>query len=197
MPLFSTIFSIAFPLLLIMDPLGNGALCLTLLRKFSPQKQRHIIRRELCIAFLIIVGFMYLGEALLTALAIGQSTLRVAGGVILFIISLRMVFPQKEGEMDLDLDDPFIVPIAIPFIAGPSCLAAVMVYSHQYKFLTVFLAIFLAWIATAGLMLLMPLVSKFLGKRGLRAMERLMGLILILMSFQMLEDGIKLFISSL
>ena len=128
----STIVAIAFPLFLIMDPVGNGAMCLSILGKHSPRRQRRIILRELIFALLIIVGFMYLGEGLLSVLNIHQSTLRMAGGVILFIISMKMVFPQAEGETtDPDIGDPFIVPIAVPFIAGPSCLAAVMVYAHR------------------------------------------------------------------
>jgi multiple antibiotic resistance protein len=194
---FGPVMEIAFPLLLIMDPVGNGAMCLSLLGKHSPRRQRRIIGRELVFALVIIVAFMFLGEGLLAVLDIRQSTLRMAGGVILFIISMRMVFPQAEGETDPDMGDPFIVPIAVPFIAGPSCLAAVMVYAHRDGPGVVFPAICAAWAATAALMLATPLLSRVLGKRGLRAMERLMGLILILMSFQMLEDGVRLFIADL
>ncbi|WP_461208370.1 MarC family protein [Desulfocurvus sp. DL9XJH121] len=194
----STLMEIAFPLFLIMDPVGNGALCLSLLGNHSPRRQRRIILRELLFALVVIVGFMFLGEGLLGILGIRQSTLRMAGGVILFIISMRMVFPSAEGEAaDPDLGDPFIVPIAVPFIAGPSCLAAVMVYAHRDGPGVVFPAICLAWAATAALMLAIPALNRALGRRGLRAMERLMGLVLILMSFQMLEDGVRLFIASL
>lgn len=195
---YGAIIEIAFPLFLIMDPVGNGALCLAMLGGHSPRRQRRIILRELLFALAVLAGFMFLGEGLLGLLDIRQSTLRMAGGVILFIISLRMVFPQAEGDQaDPDMRDPFIVPIAVPFIAGPSCLAAVMVYAHRDGPSVVFPAICLAWAATAAGMLAMPWLTRVLGRRGLKAMERLMGLVLILMSFQMLEDGVRLFIADL
>lgn len=192
------VLEIAFPLFLIMDPVGNGVICLSMLKEYPPKRQRAIILRELLFALIIIVGFMYLGEGLLGMLDIHQSTLRMAGGVILFIISMKMVFPQtEEGASDPHLSDPFIVPIAVPFLAGPSCLAAVMVYAHRDAESVLLPAIGAAWVATAAFMLLTPAMTRVMGKKGMRAMERLMGLILILMSFQMLEDGVRLFIKSL
>jgi len=195
---FQAILEIAFPLFLIMDPMGNGAMCLTILKDYPPKRQRAIILRELFFALAIIILFMYLGEGLLGLLNIHQSTLRMAGGAILFIISMKMVFPQSEDAIsDPHLTDPFIVPIAVPFLAGPSCLAAVMVYAHRDSNSVLLPAIGAAWIGTAAFMLLAPTMTRVLGKKGMRAIERLMGLILILMSFQMLEEGIRLFITSL
>lgn len=194
-----SIFELAFPLFLIMDPIGNGAISLSILKDHSPARQRAIILRECIFALLIILTFQYLGEGLLSLLDIGQSTLRIAGGAILFVISMKMVFPPANGESaEPAVSDPFIVPLAVPLIAGPSLLAAVMVYAHRGDTTTLLLpSIVIAWTATLIIMLLMPLLSRVLGPKGLRAAERLMGLILILMSFQMLEDGIKLFIESL
>lgn len=193
------IFEIAFPLFLIMDPVGNGAISLSLLKNQAPARQRSIILRECLFALLVILVFMYIGEGLLALLDIGQSTMRIAGGAILFIISMKMVFPPAEADnADAMDDDPFFVPIAVPLIAGPSLLAAVMVYAHRPDNNTILLSsIVVAWTATAIIMLLIPVLTKLLGRRGLRAAERLMGLILILMSCQMLEDGIRLFVHSL
>ena len=189
---------IAFPLFLIMDPIANSATCLAILKEFSPVRQRQIIFRELLIALGIIILFHFLGEGLLALLGIQQSTLRVAGGVILFIISMRLVFPvhdDSNGSLD---KDPFIVPIATPFIAGPSLLAAVMVYSHREEGgLVVLGAITIAWLGSLGVMLAAPSLKRILGNRGIRAAERLMGLILILLSVQMLEDGVRMFLGEL
>lgn len=191
------LFEIAFPLFLIMDPIANSATCLAILKDFSPVRQRRIIFRELLIALGIIILFHFLGEGLLILLGIQQSTLRVAGGVILFIISMRLVFPSPE-ENGIPDKDPFIVPIATPFIAGPSLLAAVMVYSRREEGgLVVLGAILIAWLASLGVMLAAPSLQRVLGKRGIRAAERLMGLILILLSVQMLEDGVRMFLGEL
>jgi multiple antibiotic resistance protein len=195
---FTTIFEIALPLFLIMDPVGNAVICVALLREFPPARQRRIILRELVIALLIALIFTYLGEFLLSLLDIRPSALRIAGGVILLIISLKMVYPLKEDHPDEVDRDPFIVPIAVPFIAGPSLLAAVMLYAHREGGgPTVPLAVLLAWTATAVIMLFAPNLKRSLGPRGLRAAERLMGLILIFLSIQMMEDGVRMFLASL
>ncbi|MGE4297943.1 MAG: MarC family protein [Desulfovibrionaceae bacterium] len=195
---FKTILEIALPLFLIMDPIGNAAICLPMLKDMPPVRQRRVLFRELCIALCVTLLFQFIGEGLLGLLDIEQSTLRVAGGCILFIISVRMVFPPATGEHpEALITDPFIVPIAVPLIAGPSLLAAVMVYAHRgTPQTTVGLAVLLAWGAAAVLMLSSPSLLRVLGKRGMRAAERLMGLILVLMSVQMLEEGVRLFILS-
>ncbi|MBG0777827.1 MAG: MarC family protein [Desulfovibrionaceae bacterium] len=193
-----TIFEIALPLLLIMDPIGNLPVCLSILKNQPPERQRRILLREMLFALGIIVLFYFLGEWLMNMLALQQSTMRVAGGVILFIISMRMVFPQEHDTADTQITDPFIVPIAVPLIAGPSLLAAVMVYAGREEGRTLaMVAILAAWTVTSILMLAGSVITRLLGKRGMRAAERLMGLILILLSIQMLEDGLRLFISSL
>ncbi|GFM37542.1 MarC family protein [Desulfovibrio psychrotolerans] len=197
------IFEIALPLFLIMDPIGNAAMCLPMLSEHSPRKQQRILMRELLFALVIIFMFHYLGEWLLGILNIHQSTLRLSGGFILFMIAIKMVFPQSEGVTELDRD-PFIVPIAVPLIAGPSLLAAVMLYAHKAQSThpgwvgspNVLLGILAAWSAAFVIMLSAPALIKYLGKRGMRAAERLMGLILVFLAVQMLEDGVRMFIES-
>jgi len=193
----STIIEIAFPLFLIMDPLGNLPVCLSMLREYSPSRQRRILLRELFFALGIIILFMYMGAGLMNMLNIHQSTLRIAGGVILFIISMKMIFPKPESVSDEVEKDPFIVPIAVPLFAGPSLLAAVMVYgSKGGAGLNVLSGVLIAWGMSFIIMMTGPTMARVLGKRGLRACERLMGLILILLSVQMLEDGIAYYINN-
>ncbi|WP_321402281.1 MarC family protein [Maridesulfovibrio sp.] len=193
----STIFEIAFPLFLIMDPLGNLPVCLSMLRDYSPSRQRKILLRELFFALGITILFMYLGAGLMKMLNIHQSTLRIAGGVILFIISMKMIFPKPESTTEDVEKDPFIVPIAVPLFAGPSLLAAVMVYGSKGDAgLNVLSGVLIAWGMSFAIMMTGPTMSRVLGKRGLRACERLMGLILILLSVQMLEDGVAYYINN-
>jgi len=195
------IFEISVTLFLIFDPLGNAAMCLPMLGAFTPKQQRRILLRELVIALGIILGFTFLGDNLLGLLNIHHSTLRIAGGIILLIISMKMVFPQGNGS-SADLEkDPFIVPIAVPLLAGPSLLAAVMLYAARsqespHGVTELLTAIFISWFITAIILLCSSSLTKILGHRGLRATERLMGLILIFMAVQMLEDGIRMFVLS-
>lgn len=198
---FRTAFEIALPLFLIMDPVGNAAMCVSMLREHSAARQRAILRRELLFALGIILTFHVVGDALLGLLEIEQSTLRLSGGLILFIIAMKMVFPPQEGDSEAVPNDPFIVPIAVPLIAGPSLLAAVMVFARQAQGgmagqINVLAGVLMAWLGTAAIMAFTPDIARLLGQRTMRAMERLMGLVLILMAVQMLENGIRLFVNS-
>jgi len=198
METFRMVFEVAFPLFLIMDPIANSTASLAILRNVPASRQRRILLRELLIALAIMFVFQLLGQRLLNLLDIEQSTLRLAGGFILFIISLKLVFPEDRGSLEAHTRDPFIVPIATPFIAGPSLLAAIMLYAHRDLGPYVLLAaILLAWVATVAIMLLSTTLKDVLGERGSRAAERLMGLILILLAVQMLEEGVRMFVESL
>ena len=195
--MFQEIFEIAFPLFLIMDPVGNSPMCLSVLKNYSPRRQRRIILRELTFALAIIILFNFMGEQLLNFLNIQLSTMKVAGGIILFIISINMVFP-KEKKAEAAEEEPFLVPIAMPLIAGPSLLTAVMLYSSkQGQGMIVLSSIILAWLVSLTILMSAPSLKRILGEKGIKATERLMGMLLIFMSVQMFEDGIKLFISEI
>ncbi len=190
------VLEMAVPLFLIMDPMGNLPACLALLRGLPPARQKAILLRELVVALVVVMGFCLAGDALLAFLDIRQSTLRLAGGTILFIISLRMVYPEAISHESTGDAEPFLVPIAVPLVAGPSLLSAAMLYARREPHLPpVLVALLLAWAGSAAIMLSGPSLSRWLGERGLRAMERLMGLVLILVAVQMLEDGVTLYLT--
>ena len=188
---------VAFSLFLIMDPIGNAPLTITLLKDLPSDQQFKIIIRELIFALIVMIMFEFIGDALLSFLKIEHSTLRISGGIILFIISLKMVFPEEKGRLLEEDKDPFFVPIAVPFLAGPSLMTAIIIYSHRYKPWTVLTSIFIAWILALIVMLIAFKLRHLLKDKAGRAAQRLMGLILIFISVQMLEDGIKLFIMNL
>lgn len=196
---FTLIASTALPLFLIMDPLGNTSLCLSILKDYSPKQQQRIILREMLIALGFIVLFLFVGDTMLGFLEIDPHTIKIAGGLILLLISMKMIFPQIENSRaDNNIQDPFIVPIAIPLVAGPSLIATIALYAKQIDDKSIMLsAIFLAWSLVALILYFAPHLKKILRERGLTASERLMGLILILISSQMLLDGIKMFVKTL
>jgi len=190
------IFTISLSLFLLMDAIGNVPIFISLLKTFSPSRQRIIILRELLIALGLILLFYFIGDVFLKALGVSEQTVRISGGVILFLIALRMIFPTGEPEKNQPLqEEPLLVPLAIPLIAGPAILAAVMIYSRQdIPHAHVLTGIALAWVFSTLILLIAPLLQRFLGKRGLAALERLMGLILILIAVQMFLDGLGSFI---
>ncbi len=196
----SGILSSAVVLFLVMDPLGNVPLFLSLLKDFEPKRRRIIILRELVIALAILLIFLYFGQNLLNFLQLEQESVSIAGGIVLFIIAIRMIFPSRHGIMGESLEgEPFIVPLAIPLIAGPSALATLilMVRSDPSRMTDWLSALMMAWGITAVILLAAPLFYKLLRRRGLAAVERLMGMLLIMISVQMLLNGIKVYLQFL
>ncbi|QVL58201.1 MAG: YhgN family NAAT transporter [Simkaniaceae bacterium] len=191
-----SLFTISFSLFLLMDPIGNIPIYLAVLKDVKAKRQQKIIIRELLIALAVIILFSFVGEQLLDILGVGQETILISGGIILFMIAIKMIFPSgKEGTYEsLGKGEPFIVPLAIPLVAGPSVLAAVMIYSHQEMVGLLIGAICIAWAGSMIILLGAPFLKKILGIRGIVACERLMGLLLTLMSVQMFLEGLSLYL---
>lgn len=191
------LLSIAFSLFLLMDSVGNVPLYLSILKNFDAKRQRVIIFREMVIALAIIILFAFLGEGLMNFLNITQSTVQIAGGIVLFIICLKMIFPSKQEPQERSPspdEEPFIVPLAVPLIAGPAVLAAVMIYARQETSMWMMTgAVLIAWAASLIILLASSYLKSLLGQRGLIAIERLMGLILILIAVQMFLSGLQSF----
>ena len=193
-----TILAAAFSFFILMDPIGNIPLFISLLKGFRPERQRKIIFRELLIALAIIFIFYFLGNYLLDALKLSQYSVLTAGGIILFLISLKMIFPSQQNHAgDVPKQrEPFIVPLAVPLVAGPAILAAVMLYAHQDTSpWNTMIAITIAWVASTIILLASSFLQKILGKRGISACERLMGLLLTLIAVQMFFEGLTLYIN--
>lgn len=194
------VLSIAFALFLLMDSIGNIPIFVSILKNVDPKRQRTIIIRELIIALVIIVIFYFIGETLLSFLSVKMPTIMISGGIILFLIAIKMIFPTKQdAHADPHLDsEPFIVPLATPLVAGPAVLAAVMLYSgqHTHSSITILTAIVVAWGASFLILLSSSLWRKLLGERGLVACERFMGLILTLIAVQMFLQGVEMFLKN-
>jgi len=187
-----TTFSAAILLFFVMDPIGNIPLFLAALGPVDPSRRLWVVGRELLIAYGLLVGFLYAGRPLLALLHISEPALTMAGGIVLFLIALRMVFPATHGSLSEDVDgEPFIVPLAIPYIAGPSALATVLLMTSQdpARHIEWLRAVSLAWVASATILLLGSKLSRFLGAKGIVAIERLMGMVLVASAVQMFLDG--------
>jgi multiple antibiotic resistance protein len=194
------LISAAILLAIIMDPLGNIPVFHSLLGRYPRSRRLRIIGRELLIAYLVLLVFLAAGDLVLQYLGLQQPALGVAGGVVLFIIALRMVFPDREAVERRELDEePFIVPLAVPMIAGPSALAAVLllVSREPDRFWTWFAALTAAWGISAAILLASGLLMEKLGPRALRALVRLTGMLLIMMAVQMLMDGVAVYVAEI
>ena len=195
--MYESLFTLSLSLFILMDPIGNIPVYISLLKNIDPREQRFIIVRELLIALGVIIAFKFMGRYLLDLLRVSQETILLAGGIILFIIALKMIFSSTSSDASITQSSqapPFIVPLAIPLVAGPSVLAAVMIYSRSETTGVLVSAICIAWTFSTLILFAAPSIKKILGARGVLACEKLMGLLLTLMAIQMFLEGVLMFI---
>ncbi|WP_137939809.1 MarC family protein [Chitinivorax sp. B] len=188
-------------LILVTDPLGNIPIFISALKNVDRQRRKRVVIREIFIAYVILILFLFFGHHFLKAMHLSDISLGIAGGVILFLIALRMVFPHPDGMFggeNLD-HEPFIVPLAIPLIAGPSSLATVMLLASRQpnKIMEWAFAITIAMLVSAVVLVFAGRIQRWVGERVVTAFERLMGLILTAIAVEMLLKGLQDFIKSL
>lgn len=188
-----TLISATILLFLVMDPFGNIPFFACIMKGVVPERRNRILLRELIIALVVLLIFMGIGPTLLSLLQLSQEALGIAGGIILFLIALKMVFSAPEEIFSSSPEgEPLIVPLAIPSIAGPSAIAVVMLLMAQEpeQWRLWLLALTIAWLASGILLMFSMRMGELLGERGLVALQRLMGLILTAISVEMLLQGI-------
>ena len=188
------LLSATLTLILIMDPLGNIPMFLSILNKIPDEnRRRKILIRELLLALLVLLIFLFLGRHLLQWLNLQPQSLRIGGGIVLFLIAIKMIFPSPSGGImgQFPEGEPLLVPLAVPLLAGPSTLAMLILLSSNApeKWMSWLLAVILAWLLTSVVMICSGSLLRLLGEKGLVAVERLMGMVLVTLSVQVLLDG--------
>ena len=180
-------------LLLICDPLGNIPIFAAALRNVAPERRARVILREVLIAFVLLLTFMFVGDSFLRVMGLSGLSLQISGAVVLFLIALRMIFPSPVSEQIVDTREPLIVPLAIPALAGPSALATVLLLVSQApeRRLEWVGALSVTMAVCAIVLVLADRIQRVIGDRVVLAMERLMGLILIAVSVEMMIRGVK------
>lgn len=197
-----SLITVFLTLLLIMDPFGSIPVFLSQLKPLPPKRRRLVIVRELLIALGILAVFLWFGQAVLSSLHLDQPALQISGGVILFLIALKMIFPGEVSAGGVAVEasvppavkkEPLIVPLAIPLVAGPSAMAYVILISTQYpdRRWEWLVGLGMAWAVSVVVLLMADALSKWLGDRVITAIERLMGMILTTLAVQMLLDGLR------
>ncbi len=191
-----SILSTAILLMFVLDPFGNVPLVLAILKNMDESRKKVVIIRETLFGLAILLLFFFFGNAFLNIFHLETASVTIAGAVIFFIIALKMIFPGESGNASLfgKDEEPFIVPIAIPMLAGPSALATILLMTKAYHdtlYWELFSALVLAWFVSSCILYLSPYLYKILKNKGLSAMEKLMGMLLLMMSVQMFIDGIR------
>ncbi len=191
------ILSAVVTLFLVMDPLGNIPVFLSALRPVRAERRRLVLMREIALAYVVLLACLFIGGQALELLGLRQESISVAGGIVLFLIALRMIFPGEGGTAGEALDgEPFLVPLAVPLIAGPSTLAALLLLQRSSPGHTgsLLVALTIAWALSGAVLFSSTFFYRLLRERGLMAMERLMGMLLVMVAVQMFLDGTKAFL---
>ncbi len=186
-------------LVLITDPLGNIPFFISALRHVKAERKRVVVVRECLIAFAALLLFLLAGRPILRVLHLSEDALRVSGGVVLLLIAIRMIFPEhgaRLGEDDAEDREPFIVPVAIPLIAGPSAMATVLLMStpDPARMLSLAGSLTVTIAITALVFVSSTRIQKVLGEQAITALERLMGLVLTAIAVEMLLGGVASYI---
>lgn len=195
-----TFVSVFILIVLVTDPIGNIPNFISVLQRVPAGKRRRVVLREVAIAYGVLLAFMFFGERILGLLHLTQVSLSIAGGVILFLIALKMIFGGEEGPFGTrGTGEPFVVPLAIPLIAGPSALATVLLVATQApgRMTEWVAALTAAMLVSAVVLSFAEPIRRLLGERVTEAVERLMGLILTAIAVEMLLGGIRTFAKSL
>ncbi|MEI7958915.1 MAG: MarC family protein [Verrucomicrobiota bacterium] len=187
-------------LFLVIDPIGNIPIFLAALRSVPEERRFTVTLRECALGFLILVLFMLFGRVFLQMLHLSETSLGIAGGIILFLIAIRMIFPTSEHLFGVNAGvEPLLFPLAVPTIAGPSALATVLLLASRdpHGFWTVFAAVAVSMAISTLILISSGAIAKLVGRRVLTAAERLMGLILTAVAVEMLLQGVRTFVLSL
>ena len=194
-----TTLSAAVLLFLVMDPVGNIPVFLSLLSGLEPRRAKAVVVRELIFALGVLIAFLFAGSHILQVLQVTEPALSISGGIILFLIALKMIFADvNEMFGKAPEGEPFVVPLAVPLIAGPSAMATVLLLMARQpdRWPNWLLAIFCAWLASGTILYFATSLGRILGERGTSAMQRLFGMLLTTVAVQMFLTGIQQFFSA-
>jgi len=187
-------------LFLTMDPLGNIPIFLSVLEGVAPERRTRVVFRELILALIVLLLFLFFGGNILSAMHLSQQSIQIAGGIILFLIAIKMLFPvPRTAHIQEEIEgEPLLVPLAIPMVAGPSAIATLLIISNDQpdRMMDWTIAVIIAWLGSAIILLPAAWLKKVLGKRGLIATERLMGMLLVAIAVQMFLEGVAGFLKT-
>jgi len=191
------ILTLALTLFIVANPLGNSPIIIALIKNFDFKRQKRLMLQEAFLALLLALFFQYFGALFLDLIAVKDYSLTYTGGILLFLVALYMIFPRHDEGSEAVDKEPFFVPIATPLITGPGVMTTIMIFSQQYENpLTVTLSILLCWVGVTLALYIAPYLQFLLKRRGLIALEQLMGMILMLISIEMIVQATYTFMES-
>ena len=192
-----SVYTVIITLILLMDPFGNIPIFMSVLKQYSMTKRNKIIIREFAFAFFILLLTIFVGRFVVELLGINISVLSAIGGVLLFYVALCMLFPVLSKSHKLAAREPCIIPLAFPLLSGPTTIAMLLIYSTQFSQHTISLVVAVSVAVTVTLLLVLAgsIIYRYLGNKGMVIVERLMGVVLLILSVQMFLGGVFAFFS--
>lgn len=181
-------------LLLVLDPLGSLPIFIPIMNSVPKERRRQVALREASIAFAVLLGFMFAGESFLRVMHLSERSLEVAGGVILLMVAIRMIFGAEGGVYGMpEGKTPLIFPLAVPLLAGPSAMATVLLLASRQpeRVMTWVAALTVAMAISAAVLLACERIRRLLGDSVVAAVEKLMGLVLTAIAVEMILAGLK------
>jgi multiple antibiotic resistance protein len=192
---FAILVPLSINLFIISNPIGNSPAVLAMIKDFPLERQKKIMIREGLIALFIAFFAQFFGEWFLSLLGLKQYAVALCGGILLFLVAISLLFPKPQENVKELKKEPFVVPIATPLLTGPSMIAIIMLKSQEISgFATLSLSLLIAWCGVMPVLLFTPYLQKALGKRGVIALEQFMGMILTMLSLEMILKGIQLYV---
>jgi MarC family membrane protein len=189
-----TFLSAFILLLLVLDPLGSLPIFIPIMRDVAPERRRMVALREVGIAFAVLFAFMFFGDAFLQLMRLSERSLEVAGGVILLMVAIRMIFSAEGGVYGTpEGKEPLIFPLAVPLLAGPSAMATVLLLASRQptRVVTWVAALACAMLVSGLVLLLCDRIRRWVGDSVISALEKLMGLVLTAIAVEMILAGLK------
>ena len=190
-----TFLSALVLLLLVLDPIGSLPVFIAVMRNVAPERRMRVALRESALAFAALLVFMFAGQAFLALMRLSERSLEVAGGVILLIIAMRMIFASGAEVYAADgkAREPFIFPLAVPLLAGPSAMATVLLLASRQpeRLLDWIGALTVAMLFSALVLLGADRIRRWIGSSMVSAIEKLMGLVLTAIAVEMILAGLK------
>ncbi|MES2505006.1 MAG: MarC family protein [Myxococcota bacterium] len=185
----------ALPLFFLLDPFGVVGIVSALIKPYSQKKQAQILRREVFLSLVIMLFFFGFGSVFLNILDVSTEAVQITGGIIFFLFALNLLFPGQSALQLSSINEPFLVPIATPLIAGPSCLATIMLYAHDETATPIVISsIVLAWAVSGVIIILAPKIVRLVGDTGIKVLEQIVGLICTMIAIEMILVGIQGFL---
>lgn len=181
-------------LLLVLDPLGSLPIFIPIMNTVPRERRYWVAAREVTIAFAVLFAFMFFGEAFLRVMRLSERSLEVAGGVILLMVAIRMIFSHEGGVYGTpEGKEPMIFPLAVPLLAGPSAMATVLLLASRQpeRVMTWVAALTCAMLVSGAVLMLCDRIRRWVGDSVVSAVEKLMGLVLTAIAVEMILAGLK------